>query len=36
MVDVGGGRVVDFEMVQKTIASRRNNYKGNRNGMEWK
>jgi hypothetical protein len=34
MVDVGGGRVVDFEMIQKTTASGRGNYQGSSNGME--
>jgi hypothetical protein len=36
MVDVGGGRVVDFEMIQKTTASGCGNYQGSSNGMEWK
>jgi hypothetical protein len=36
MVDVGSGRVVDFEMIRKTTASRHGNYEGSRNGMEWK
>jgi hypothetical protein len=35
MVDVGSGRVVDFEMVQKTTASGRGNHQGSSNGMEW-
>jgi hypothetical protein len=34
MVDVGSGRVVNFEMVQKTTASGRGNYEGSSNGME--
>jgi hypothetical protein len=31
MVDVGSGRVIDFEMVQKTTASGRGNYEGSSN-----
>jgi hypothetical protein len=34
MVDVGSGRVVNFEMVQKTTASGPGNYGGSSNGME--
>jgi hypothetical protein len=34
MIDVGSGRIVDFEMVQKTTASGRGNYEGSSNGME--
>jgi hypothetical protein len=34
MVDFGSGRVVDVEMVQKTIASGRGHYQGSSNGME--
>jgi hypothetical protein len=36
MVDVESGRVVDFEMVQRTNASGYGNYQGTSNGMEWK
>jgi hypothetical protein len=36
IVDVGSGRLIDFEMVQKTTASGRDNYEGSSNGMEWK
>jgi hypothetical protein len=34
MVIFGNGRVVDFEMVQKTTAPGRGNYQGSSNGME--
>jgi hypothetical protein len=36
MVDVGSGRVVDLEMVQKATGSGRGNYEGSSNGMECK
>jgi hypothetical protein len=35
MVDVGSGRVADFEMVQKITALEHGNYEGSSNGMEW-
>jgi hypothetical protein len=34
MVDVGSGRVVDFENVKKANASGRGDYRGSSNGME--
>jgi hypothetical protein len=34
LVDVEYRRVIDFEMVQRTNASRRGNYQGSSNGME--
>jgi hypothetical protein len=34
MIDVDSGRVVDFEVVEKSTSRRRGNYRGSSNGME--